>query len=153
MMVSRLSERERLFAEKHYDVFERFLRIHRPSTDEIYDVAVFSYLEAVQLYADQQDLEDNEFSKNVWKHMWSETSKHLRRENKKNKFKVLSLDYVIPKTQVIFGDTIIDETVNICEEVCEKLSHAANGYRLSHTYSFKPAGKEAVLEEVICVQG
>ena len=153
MKVSRLNERQRLFAEEHYDVFERFLRTHRPSTDEIYDVAVFSFLEAVQLYADCQDLKDNEFSKIVWKHMWSETSKHLRRENKENKFKVLSLDYVIPKTQVVFGDTIIDETVNVCDEVCEKLSHTANGYRLSHTYSFKPAGKEAVLEEVICVQG
>ena len=148
-MVGRFNERERLIAEKHYDVFEQFLKMKRPYTEEAYDVAVFSFLEAVQLYAEHEELQDDKFSDIVLKHMCAEMSKFLRCENRKDKVKILSLDYIIPKTQVVFGDMIIDETVNVCDEVCEKLSHAFDTGRLSHTYSFNCAAKQSVLEEVV----
>lgn len=69
------------------------------------------------------------------------------------KVSILSLDYILPNSNLTYGDIVADETVDICREVCEKLSRTPRKYRLSHIHSIKLAKRTAMFREVICVQG
>ena len=130
----RLTERQRKFAEEHHYVLEDFLKYRGLPWDEFYDVVVFRFLRAVKQYDERDDLRKYTFNTIAKYHMRSALSNHfahLKRQNKN--VQVLSLDYPTSyNSGLTLGDCIADERVNICEEVCEKLSRRPKRYRLLH---------------------
>lgn len=154
MKVSILSERQKLFAEEHHNVIEDFLRLQKLPVDEFYDVVVFRFLNAVKQYDECDDLKQYEFAVVANRQMSLAVDNHFEKERiRKKGYQILSLDYVLPNSNLTYGDIVADKTVDICREVCEKLSRTPRKYRLSHIHSIKPAVNTAVLGEVICVQG
>lgn len=150
----RLNERQRMFAEEHHSVIEEFLNARRLPMDEFYDVVVFRFLRAVKQYDEREDLKQYAFSTIANNHMRSALGNHFNKERRQmDGITLLSLDYQFPDSNLTYGDIVADKSVNICDEVCEKLSRTPQKYRLSHTYSISPAVKQAVLKEVVCVQG
>ena len=130
----RLTEKQRRFAEEHLKVLEDFLKYRGLSADEFYDVVVFRFLRAVKQYDEREDLRKYTFN-TIAKHpMCSALGSyfaHLKRQNEN--VQVLSLDYPMSYgSGLTLGDCIADESVDICEDVCEKLSRSPKRYRLLH---------------------
>ena len=150
MTETKLTEKQRRFAEKHHDVLENFLRYRSLPFDEYYDIVVFKFLKAVQQYDEREDLKKYSFETIAKNHMRSALGNYFRKKKgEKNKFVFLSLDYPLTESGLTFGDTIADDSVDICEEVCRKLSRTLGGYRLLHKYSGRLANRQADLTEVM----
>lgn len=146
----RLTENQRRFAEEHHNVLENFLKYRGLPLDEYYDVVVFRFLRAVQQYDEREDLRQYAFETIAKNHMKSALGNYFRQQKRiKQNVVLLSLDYPISESGLTFGDTIADESVDICEQVCKKLSRTNREYRLLHTYSISPAVKQATLLEVM----
>lgn len=150
MTETKLTEKQRRFAEKHHDVLENFLRYRRLPFDEYYDIVVFKFLRAVQQYDEREDLKKYSFETIAKNHMRSALGNYFRKKKgEKNKFVFLSFDYPLTESGLTFGDTIADDSVDVCEEVCGKLSRTLGGYRLLHKYSGRLANRQADLTEVM----
>ena len=145
MLEARLTERQREFAEANYKVLEDFLKYRNLPMDEFYDVVVFRFLWAVKQYDEREDLKQYSFKTIAKHHMRSALENYFEQKQRKNKnYRVLSLDYPLASNPTLtLGDSIADERVDVCEEVCEKLSFGQEWPELSHTYS--------IYEGVVCV--
>lgn len=146
MTGTRLTERQRRFAEDNHKVLEDFLQCRRLPMDEFYDVVVFRFLKAVQQYDECEDLKRFSFQMIAENQMRSAVEHYF--ENMKQQRKhgvVLSLDCPLSQySSMTLGDVIADVRVNVCEQVCEKLSRTPKKYRLLHisqpmVWSFRPA--------------
>lgn len=130
----RLTERQQRFAEEHHHVLEDFLKYRGLSGDEFYDVVVFRFLRAVKQYDEREDLRKYTFNTIAKHHMRSALGSyfaHLKRQ--RENVEILSLDYPMSYgSELTLGDCIDDESVNICEDVCKKLSRSPKRYRLLH---------------------
>ncbi len=130
----RLTEKQRQFAEDNHKVLEDFLQYRKLPMEEFYDVIVFWFLRAVQQYDEREDLRQYSFKTIAVNHMRSALGHYF--ENQKRQREngvVLSLDYPLAQnSNMMFGDIIADERVNVCEEVCEKLSRTPMKYELLH---------------------
>lgn len=150
MMAISLNERQRKFAEEHHSVIEEFLNARKLPMDEFYDVVVFRFLNAVKQYDEREDLKQYAFATIANNHMRSALGNHFKKERQRmNGYRVLSLDYSFPNSTLTLADILADESVDVCEEVCEKLSRTPSGYELSHTYSISPALSQVALKEVL----
>ncbi len=150
MLDCRLNERQKRFAEEHHGVIESFLSSRGLSVDEYYDVVVFRYLRAVKQYDEREDLKQYAFSTIANNHMRSALGHHFEKERReRDGFTILSLDYKFADSNLTFGDIVADERVNICDEVCEKLSHTPNRYRLLHTYPTRSIAAAMIFKEVV----
>ena len=150
MMDCRLSGKQKRFAEEHYGVLESFLKRRGLSFEDYYDVVVFRFLRAVKQYDEREDLKQYAFSTIANNHMRSALGHHFEKEKRKRAdMAVLSLDYRFPNSNLTFGDVVADERVDICNEVCEKLSHTTQRYRLLHTYPGRNVAAAMVLQEVV----
>ncbi len=150
MMAISLNERQRVFAEEHHSIIEEFLNARRLPMDEFYDVVVFRFLNAVKQYDEREDLKQYAFATIANNHMRSALGNHFKKERQRmNGYRVLSLDYSFPNSTLTLADILADESVDVCEEVCEKLSRTPSGYELSHTYSISPALSQVALKEVL----
>lgn len=130
----RLTERQQKFVEEHHNVLEDFLKYRGLSQDEFYDVVVFRFLRAVKQYDEREDLRKYTFNTIAKHHMCSALGNyfaHLRQQNKN--VQVLSLDCPMSYgSGLTFGECIADASVNICEDICKKLSQNRKRYRLLH---------------------
>ena len=119
-----LNERQREFAERNHKVLEDFLKYRGLPQDEFYDVVVFRFLRAVKQYDERDDLKQYSFRTIANNHMRSALGGHFKKLRKqREKMQVLSLDCPIsPNSNFTLSDIIADEKVDICEEVCQKLS-------------------------------
>ena len=87
----RLTEEQSAFAEKHHHVVMDFLRRKRLPESEFYDVVIFRYLRAVQLYCINPQLRRYKFEAIAFKAMdWQ--MKSYWRKAYKTLDKTLSLD-------------------------------------------------------------
>ncbi len=146
----KLTENQRKFAEEHHSVLENFLKYRGLSFDEYYDVVVFRFLRAVQQYDEQEELRRYAFETIAKNHMKSALGNHFRKQKQmKQNVMLLSLDYPISESGLTFGDTIVDRSIDICEQVCRKLSRTNRRYRLLHKYSIAPAIRQEQLVEVM----
>lgn len=76
-----LTDREKQFAEDNHDLVYSFLKRHRYSIEEYYNVVIFGYLKAVQVYLRIKDLQQYDFHIVAWQYMRSEMGNHHRAEN------------------------------------------------------------------------
>ena len=150
MMDCRLSEKQKRFAEEHYGVLESFLKRRGLSFEDYYDIVVFRFLRAVKQYDEREDLKRYAFSTIANNHMRSALGHYFEKEKRKCAgMTVLSLDYRLPNSNLTFGDVVADERVNVCDEVCEKLSPTPKKVRLLHTYPGRNVASAMFLKEVV----
>ncbi len=64
-----LTEEQKIFAEQHHVLVERFLWKNHLERAEFYDVVIFGYLEAVQEYLEKPELSKYPFSSIAWRKM------------------------------------------------------------------------------------
>ena len=64
-----LTEKQKIFAEQHHMLVERFLWKNHLERAEFYDVVIFGYLEAVQEYLENPELSKYKFSSIAWRKM------------------------------------------------------------------------------------
>ena len=64
-----LTEKQKIFAEQHHMLVERFLWKNHLERAEFYDVVIFGYLEAVQEYLEKPELSKYPFSSIAWRKM------------------------------------------------------------------------------------
>lgn len=96
MKLEKLSNTERKFAEENHNLIYGFLYQKELSIEEYYNIAVFGFLKAVQVYHRRKDLSGKyKFSVIAWKYMQSEIGNHLRMEHSKKRYtaeNIVSLD-------------------------------------------------------------
>ena len=64
-----LTEEQKIFAEQHHVLVERFLWKNHLERAEFYDVVIFGYLEAVQEFLEKPELSKYPFSSIAWRKM------------------------------------------------------------------------------------
>ena len=128
----KLTERQKQFASDNHHVLEDFLRYRKLPYSEFYDVVVFRFLLAVKQYDEREDLKQYSFNTIAKNHMRSALGNYFKKQKRQMKnVTLLSLDYPLADCEhLTLGDTIADERVNVCEDVCRKLSR--ENYRLLH---------------------
>lgn len=110
MMLEPLSPAERSVAEENHYLVERFLSSRKLPSDEWYDVVVFRYLWAVELWFRRPDLYRYKFSTIAWKNMSSAVYNERQKQNRR--IRTVSLDDVIPGSDgMTFGETVTAENL------------------------------------------
>lgn len=134
MTATKLTERQRKFAEENHRILEDFLKYRELPTDEFYDIVVFGFLKAVRLYDEREDLRRFTFKTIAKNQMrWCLGDYFIKQKKQAFAETILSLDAPISQyPDMTLGDTIADESVNVCEQICEKLSPTRMEYRLLH---------------------
>lgn len=81
-----LSNYERKFAEENHNLVYDFLHRHGYSLENYYDVAIFGFLKAVQVYSRREDLRNKyDFPYISWQYMRSEIGNHCRMKDAKKR--------------------------------------------------------------------
>ena len=96
MKLTKLTEKERKYAEENHNLIYSFLHRHGYSIEDYYNIAVFGYLKAVQIYHRKEKVKANcDFPFIAWQYMRVEISNHINTENVKKRkpdAAVISLD-------------------------------------------------------------
>lgn len=143
-----LTERQEQFLAEHHYLVENFLKYRGLPMDEFYDVVIFRFLRAVQQYDECEDLKQYAFSTIANNAMRSAISNHFAKEKRRKKrVQTLSLDYQFKDSGLTLGDIIADDSVDVCAEVCEKLSRPIARKRLLHRTPYKNANIYAFAKE------
>ena len=81
-----LTDFERKFATENHNLVYSFLRRYGYSLENFYDVAIFGFLKAVQIYNRKEDLRQKyDFPFISWQYMRSEIGNHCRTEDAKKR--------------------------------------------------------------------
>ena len=81
-----MNDFERKFAEENHNLVYGFLRRYGYSLENYYDIAIFGYLKAVQIYHRREDLQNKyAFPFVSWQYMRSEIGNYLRTQNAKKR--------------------------------------------------------------------
>lgn len=103
MKLTKLTEKERKYAEENHNLIYSFLHRHGYSIEDYYNIAVFGYLKAVQIYHRKEKVKANyNFPFIAWQYMRAEISNHIKTENVKKRkpdAAVISLDTEQEKTE------------------------------------------------------
>lgn len=96
MKLERLTDSEKKFAEENHNLVYGFLHRYKYSIEEYYNVVIFGYLKAVQIYSRRKDLQSKyDFPFIAWQYMRSEIGHHFesdRTQKRKPLQSVISLD-------------------------------------------------------------
>ena len=102
-----LTDSERKFATENHNLVYGFLHRYGYSLEIYYDVAVFGFLKAVQIYNRRADLRDKyDFPYISWQYIRSEIGNHFRTEDAKKRkpFEtVVSLDVEYSETESLYN--------------------------------------------------
>lgn len=88
----RLTEKERLFAEKWHGLIYSFLHENNLTENEYYDVAALGYLRAVTRYSREPKLREYSFSTIAWQAMRSAVGNKKKSDKIRNAFIAYSLN-------------------------------------------------------------
>lgn len=102
-----LTEYEREYAERNHNLIYAFLRWYGYSLESCYDIAVFGYLKAVQIYNRREDLRKKySFSFIGWQYMRAEMGNDTRMKKAKRRKPweaVASLDAKYAETESLYN--------------------------------------------------
>ena len=77
-----LTEQEKQFAEKNHGLVYSFLHRYKYSIDDFYDIVIFGFLKAVQVYHRKENVKwKYDFAFIAWQYMRSEIGNHFRMES------------------------------------------------------------------------
>ena len=104
---SPLTEKEQSFAAEHHWCVLHYIRSGKLDYDEWYEILVFAYLNAVQLWFIRQDLHKYSFATIAYRKMDSAVGNEYRA--RKRRPRTVSLDDIIPGTEdMTYGETLCD---------------------------------------------
>lgn len=117
--LTKLTETERKYAEENHNLIYSFLHRHGYSIEDYYNIVVFGYLKAVQIYHRKEKVKVNyDFPFIAWQYMRAEISNHVKTENvkkRKTDDTVVSLDAEREKTEskydFVAGTESVETTV------------------------------------------
>lgn len=95
MRLERLTSKEKQFAEENHSLIYKFLNNGNYNIEDYYNIAVFGYLKAVQIYHRIEEKRKYKFSVIAWKYMQAEMGNYFRMETAKKRTteeNILSLD-------------------------------------------------------------
>ena len=96
MKLTKLTEKELKYAEENHNLIYSFLHRHGYSIEDYYNIAVFGYLKAVQIYHRKEKIKANcDFSFIAWQYMRAEIKDHIKNrkcQKRKPEAAVISLD-------------------------------------------------------------
>ena len=102
-----LTDFERKFATENHNLVYGFLNRYRYSLENYYDVAIFAFLKAVQIYNRREDLRSKyDFPFISWQYMRSEIGNHYRTEDAKKRKPsgiLVSLDAEYAETENLYN--------------------------------------------------
>lgn len=102
MELRTFTKEEQQFAEENHDLVYAFLNEKKLSADEYYDVIVFGYLRAVQLYEPNSKGGKYKFSTFAWKQMQGELANyHKYVSRQKRNSTLISLDKSIYRGEIL----------------------------------------------------
>ena len=93
------TEAERSFAVEHHGCVKHYLRSQKLDYDEWYEICVFAYLKAVQIWFSREDLHKYSFITIAYRKMTSAVKDVYR--DKQRRPKMVSLDDIIPGTEAM----------------------------------------------------
>lgn len=110
MKLEKLTESEKKFAEENHNLVYGFLHRYKYSIEEYYNVVIFGYLKAVQIYHRRKDLQNKyDFPFIAWQYMRSEIGHFFESERTQKRTlpeKSFSLNTEIKRE---------DGTIEICD--------------------------------------
>lgn len=74
-----------LFATEHHGLVYKFLNENRLTADDFYDIVIFGYLKAVQIYFSNPELQKYSFATIAWRKMDGYLKNHLRTQNRRKR--------------------------------------------------------------------
>lgn len=96
MKLTKLTEKERKYAEENHNLIYSFLHRHGYSIEDYYNIVVFGYLKAVQIYHRKEKVKANyDFPFIAWQYMRAEIKDHVKNgkcQKRKPNEAVVSLD-------------------------------------------------------------
>lgn len=125
-MIKPLNDEEQRFAAKNHGLVFSFRWEKGLPVNEYYDIVVFGFLKAVQVYCSRKKKSRYQFSTIAWKWMESELSRHQKYLScPKRSASVVSFDDVIDNMHgLCWGDVISVSDSMILELETELLLHA-----------------------------
>lgn len=117
---TRLTEKQQAFAAEHHDLVDSFLR-QKGLNGDFYDVVIFRYLHAVQIYDERPELRKYSFRTIAFNNMRSALSNHYKKQQRMMRdAAVLSLDAVdqdgLPLSEAVTGGAHVYEYAEIRDE-------------------------------------
>lgn len=132
-----LTEQEKLFAESNHGLVYFFLHRYGYRIEDFYDIVIFGYLKAVQVYHRKEELKlKYDFAFIAWKYMRAEVGNYFRMESaekRKPMETMISLDVSYTETDNLYncvgGKSAEDDLLEseFLEEVLENLSAVQRG--------------------------
>lgn len=132
-----LTEQEKLFAESNHGLVYFFLHRYGYSIEDYYDIVIFGYLKAVQVYHRKEDVKRKyDFAFIAWQYMRAEVGNYFRMESaekRKPMETMISLDVSYTETDNLYncvgGKSAEDDLLasEFLEEVLENLSAVQRG--------------------------
>lgn len=117
----RLTEEQSAFAEKHHHVVMDFLRRRQLPESEFYDVVIFRYLRAVQLYCTNPKLRKYKFEVIAFRAMDWQMQRFWRKANEAL-FETLSLEDRLNGNGLPCSEVVCADGFDPGDEACDKLT-------------------------------
>lgn len=132
-----LTEQEKFFAESNHGLVYSFLHRYGYKIEDFYDIVIFGFLRAVQIYHRKEELNlKYDFAFIAWQYMRAEVGNYFRVESalkRKPMETILSLDVSYTETDnlynIIAGKSVEDDLLEseLLNEVLENLSAVQRG--------------------------
>lgn len=147
-----LTATEKRMSEENHNLVYNFLHRYGYSIESYYNIAIFGYLKAVQIYNRRKDLQEKyDFPFIAWQYMRSEIGNNTRTENSQKRKPtegIISLDAEYAETENLYNavggksaeDDVLEE--ELLNDIMENLSELQrkiaqlkiNGYSNKETY-------------------
>lgn len=122
-----LTGEQKHLAEEYHDLVYKFLKRHKLSESQYYDIVIFGFLAAVQKYCEDIELQKYSFATIALKHMKRELFNYNRHlNNKKNSVRIVSLSDFLSasETSLRYEDVLMSDNKFLAELETELLLHS-----------------------------
>lgn len=113
MKIRPFTKEEQAFAEKNHDLVYAFLNEKNLAESDFYDIVVFGYLEAVQVYCSKSGLHRYKFTTLAWRrmrHILSDYYKYM--SSSKRNAQIVSLDEAVERGNILGNsDTVVYDDI------------------------------------------
>ena len=109
------TEEEKILAEQNHDLIYQFLKVHKYSIEEYYNIVVMGYLKGIQKYYKYNRCGAENFSGICWNCMRSEIGNHFKMENAKKRkpVEMREKESISAEEEVLARETLKDVTENL----------------------------------------
>ena len=123
-----LTREERRFAAEHHGLVYKFLHENHLATEDFYDVVIFGYLKAVQIYFSKPELQKYSFTTIAWRKMHGYLMNYLRTQHRrKRSAEVISIHAGVDAKSLPLEETLFKPDSLMLQFETELLLHDLAG--------------------------